>query len=293
MKKNIFYIGILLAIVIFSACEKNEPVLLSKKVVFFEKQSAAVAENSADPLEINLMVAAPEGSGGTDVSISFSTEGLDNPAVEGTDFTVSGTTASFDKYFGTQTITITPTDNDVYETDKYVYMILSSATNGYELGSEDTLMLTITDNEHPLAVVIGSYSATGVSYFNGDEAWSITTAPDADDVTKLWITGFVNAGQNLDIYGIVDVKAGTIQIPVGQDIYEDDTNPAELAGFYGPDGSDAIPEGGFITINFDADGNMTVADEYGSKITAGANQGYWFNVYKAGNVFTKAAKATK
>jgi len=292
MKKifvNISFFSLILMFV-FMSCEKQEAIIYSGKVVYFENSALAIPENSTSDLAIRLIAAGTKDAGGSGATMTLSTAGIDNPAIEGTDFTISGNTVSYDTYYGLDSVVLTPIDNDVYETDKYVDIIITSVTNGYEAGAKDTLRVTISDNEHPLALVIGTYSASATSYFNGAEVYDIRTAPDPDDETHLLITNFVNGGSNLVIYGIVDLNAGTIQIPVGQDLVASDTNPAEIAGFYGPDGATGIPDGGYISGSIDASGNITIADEYGSQINSGPNDGYWYNIYQSGAVWTKTAK---
>lgn len=289
MKKQFYIILVLIVAVVFSACQKNDPITLQEKFVMFETTGSAVAETN-NIIGIPVMIGAPGGQG-TTFNFEFSTTGVANPAVEGVDFTLvnSDKSFTFSNYYGIDTIWIQTIDNDVYDRDKQVNIVLTSPTNGYKLAAEKMHTLTISDNEHPLALVIGSYSASATSYFNGAETYVITTSPDPNDETHLIISNFVAGGSNLDIYGIVDLDSDpmTIKIPVLQDLVSSATNPAEIAGFYGPTGADEILEGGFITGNIDASGNITILDEYGSRINSGANDGYWYNIYQSGGVWTK------
>ncbi len=285
MKKMFVNISILSLIMmfVFTSCEKQEAIIYNGKIVYFDNSQLAIPENSTTPLSIDLIAAGTNGDGGTGATVTFSTDGIANPAIEGSDFTVSGNSVSFDTYYGLESITLTAIDNDVYETDKYVDLIITSVTNGYKAGAKDTLRITISDNEHPLALVIGTFSAAATSYFNGAEIYEITTAPDPDDETVLVITNMVSGGTNTTVYGTVDLDLMTIEFPVGQEIA---VGVATLEGFYGPSGATGIPDGGFITGNIDANGNITIADEYGSH----ANAGGWYNIYMSGGVWTKTAK---
>ena len=291
MKKiflSISFLSVLLMMFVTS-CEKEE-ILYEGKVVYFEEATQSVFENDATPFPIRIVVAGTEDAGGTDVTVEISTEGIDNPAIEGTDFDVDKKTFSFSKHYGIDSLMVTTSDNLVYEKDKFFDIVITSTTNGYVTATKDTIRVTVADNEHPLALVIGTYSTTATSYFNGGQIWDIVTSPDPSDETHLLIDNFVANGSNLTIYGIVNFDDMTLKIPVGQNIVDDASNPAQIMGFYGPDGATAIPDGGFITGNIDASGNISIADEFGARIYEGGNTGYWFNVFQADGVMTKSKK---
>ena len=292
MKKTQIYLWVLfLAMVTFTSCENlNEPIMLQEKFAGFQSSTGVISEDATTSIEIPVMIAATEGTGSS-VTFSFSIEGIDNPAIEGVDFTLvnASKTLTWSAAAGLENIEIMAIDNSVYDKDKKINIILSDPTNGYVLGADVSYTLTISDNEHPLALLLGSYSVAANSYFNGAEVYAVTTEPDPADDTHLIINGFVNGGSDLPIYGIVDLNAMTISIPVKQDMTSV-TYVSVLEGFFGPDGATGIPDGGFITGNIDKDGNITIADEYGSSITEGAYTGYWLNIYQSGAVFTKSKK---
>ena len=150
------------------------------------------------------------------------------------------------------------------------------------------LEVTATATE-PLILLIGSYSASANSYIYGSETYEITTYPDYQDKTKLWITNFIKGGTELNIYGIVDLDAMTISIPVGQLIVNDADAPAEISGYYGPNGLVKIADGGFITGNIDDEGNINIEDEYGSEISE-EPAGQFYNLYYSGANWTKTSK---
>jgi len=290
MKKVLIYFAsLLIGLSMFTSCEDtNEPILLQDgdKFIAFERTTASAAEEG-NAVGVLVYIAGVSGNGGS-VNFAFDTEGIANPAVEGVDFTVLNTdqTLNFATTYGYDTIWIQPIDNLEYDKDKKVNIVLSNPTNEFNLGANTTLTFTVVDNEHPLSLVIGSYSATATSYFNGGEAWNLSTYPDTEDETVLWFINLVNQGTNQDVFGVVDLDAMTIEFPVGQDIWIGATD-AVLDGFYGPSGADAIPTGGVITANIDANGNLTILDEFGAHIPGGNS---WYNIYQADGVFTKSAK---
>lgn len=290
MKKVLIYFAsLLIGLSMFTSCDDtNEPIILQDgdKFIAFENSTATVLEEG-DKVGILVYIAGVSGNGGS-VNFEFDTTDFANPAIQGVDFSVVNTdqTLNFASTYGYDTIWIQPIDNDIYDKDKKVSIILSNPTNDFNLGANYSLTLTVVDNEHPLSLVIGSYTATATSYFNGGETWTVSTYPDPDDETVLWFIDLVNQGTNLDVFGVVDLDAMTVELPVGQDIWESASQPAILSGFYGPSGADEIPTGGVITGTIDASGNITILDEFGSALT-GANDGFWYNIYQADGVLTK------
>ena len=295
MKKILINMGVVFFVALaFASCDKNEPILYSEKIVSFDAKTLAIEENRGSEFPVKMFIAGTEGDGGSELSLELSVEGLTNPAIEGEDFTIDGLSASFDTYYGMDSVMVTPIDNEERDEDKQFMLIISSVSNGYELGSWDTLTVTIADDEHPLALLIGTYSAQVNSYFNGPTTHEITTVPDPEDETRLIISNLVPGGTALDVYGIADLETGILRIPVGQDLVpESNANPAELQGWYGTEGEVVIEEGGFVTGIIDTDdGTISIQDWYGSQITEGTNEGLWFNIIIGGeSVWTKAGKS--
>jgi hypothetical protein len=88
------------------------------------------------------------------------------------------------------------------------------------------------------------------------------------------------------VYGIVNTDKTEIRIPVGQVVAISASYPdgIHLQGFYGPDGDDSIPDGGFITGAITANGTISILDWFGSNIN---NTNSWFNIFEADVVLTK------
>ncbi|MBR8537203.1 hypothetical protein KDU71_16655 [Carboxylicivirga sediminis] len=280
----------LAGIVLFASCDKNDPIVFKAgdQSVAFLSSSLQVAEGGNE-LSIPVSLAGLPGGGAVSIKYDVSIEGISKPAIEGTDFEViSSKTIEFSEGYGEAEIRIRTMNNDIYEGNKMFYLVFTDIANT-KPSAENMCMVTVSDDEHPLNIIIGTYDGLGISYFNGETVYTVSTKPDPDDVSKIVFTGFVPGGSNLDIYGVVDLDSKEIKIPVGQDIVKDDTNPAAINGWYGEEGDPAIPADGFITATFDDNGTITIHDWFGSKITEGVNDGLWFNIMQAGSVLTKAA----
>jgi len=284
MKQIFKYILIIgLGVIVFTSC-KEDPITISEKIVGFDGMSATISETSGTPIAIPIFSGSASGNG-TTVTFTFSTEGINNPAIEGEDFTLvnSTNTITFDKYYGTDTIFIQPIDNDIYDKDKKVKIVLGTPTNGYELTNTSVYTLTISDNEHPLALIIGTYTEKDYLYSDGTlEATytdAITIGPHPDDETKVIINNFWDGG-GYDIEADVDLSTNSMVILPGQIIY--------VSGTYGDCKMVRIAGGAYdnangINCTIDANGNIET-ESWAALVSAGA-----FGNYER-SVLTKSVK---
>jgi hypothetical protein len=242
MKNTYKLLYIFMMAVIFTSC-KNDPIMFdqSKTFVAFATSSAAVMETE-NALDIPVMVASVPGSPAVTVNFEVSTEGIANPAVEGTDFTiVSGGSVDFPEGSGYAMITIHPIHNNLFTGNKSFELVLTSNSKNYPTGAENVMTITLKDNEHPLAKWIGTYLVNAVSYGNPgawDETWLVTTDSDPDDVTKLIITG-VGAEGSGPIKATVNLEEMSISLSPGQllgDVYGYGT----IAVYKGTDAGDDV-----------------------------------------------------
>ncbi len=256
-------------VVIFTSC-KNDPIMFDKSKTFvaFTTSSAAVMETE-NALDIPVMVAGLPGSPAVTVNFEVRTEGISNPAVEGTDFTiVSPGSVDFPQGSGYSYITVHPIHNDLFTGNKSFELVLTTNSKNYPTGAENVIKVTLKDNEHPLADWIGTYNVTAVSYGKPgewDEGWLVTTEPDPDDITKLIITGV--AGSSEPIIATLNLEEMSITLAPGQtlgDVYGYGT----IAVYKGTDaGDDVILDEPLVGI-LEEDGTIKV-DLWGHFITDG------------------------
>ncbi len=227
MKKDFFKINFILAIIIIiQGCQKEYPIVFdrSASVVGFSKSTLTIKENGGDGV-VNIYLGAMTGMAATDVSVEVSVEGIPNPAVEGTDFTIPS--KNVPAGVGETAITITPVDNNLFQGNKQFKLIIKSNSKSYPISAQNTMIITITDDEHPLKAWIGTYKVNAVSYGNPgnwDELWTVTTTPVDGKLNQLYITGF-GYGSTVNAIATLDLAALTITINSGQDLGE----------AYGPD----------------------------------------------------------
>ena len=225
MKNAIFKTLIMLvAILLVTACE-DEKVMVSKsiKLVGFNASSVVIPESQTG--DVSLFLGAASGKSVT-VTLQVSTEGISSPAVEGTDFTLSTMTPELTT--GDTEITITTIDNDQFTGDKYFDLVIVASEN-YQTAAENTIRVTISDDEHPLKNWLGVYDVDATSYSGYDETWTVIISPVAGELDQVNLVGISNSSD--PIIATIDKDALTITIESGQ-LYEAYGYGAEGCGLY-------------------------------------------------------------
>ncbi len=207
------------------SCKKEELTFdQDNAFIAFQDASGSISEGATEALTFELYYAS-RSTGNVSVTLEFDATGMDNPAVEGVDFTVlSSKTISFDNNL-VQVVEIEAIDNDLRDRNRSVNITLTSNGDtpiGKGTGVNGTYLLTIIDNEHPLSRWIGSYSVEADSYgdviegeLDGawDEVWEVTTSPVDDDETVLEVVGI--ALGDLPVIASFDLESMTITLPSG------------------------------------------------------------------------------
>lgn len=254
----------------------------SEAFVAITKTTAAGAETSKT-LEIPVMLTSLAGLQG---SVDFViTPDSAAGAVEGTHYTVanSSRTLTFTKEEPVQNIVINIIDNDVFEGDKKFTVSLSNV-QGAKLGANVTCDVTIEDDEHPLAFILGPAKAKGASYYDGETEWEMRFEKDAEDISKVWIYGLIpgTVTSKYPVYGTVNEDKTELHIPLGQVCVVSSSYPLiKLGGFKGVEGEEDMADSDYLTFSIAEDGTMTAPnDEWYVALVysdeAGANLlGYW------------------
>lgn len=232
--------------------------------------------------------------GGIETTVNFEVAPAETAgAIEGKHYTIEGSKSlTFKKDAPTQKITLNIIDNDTFDGDvKFTIKLLDP--EGVQLGASKTCSVTIEDDEHPLLFILGTLSAKGPSYFNGDSEWEVRIAKDDSDLSKVWIYNLVPGGSSSSspVYGIVNDEKTEIRIPVGQEVAVSSSYPHILLnGYYGEEGDEKIPTGGYLTGTIAEDGTITLQDWFGSQVfsdDAASNSLGWYNLMQAGVTLKK------
>ena len=179
-----------------SSCDKSDLTLSSDvKYVEFDATSFSAIENSTEIIKIPVYLTTTDK--GLKTEVTFDIYGIgDNKAVEGVDYIIVEPSKQYLLNGSTiyDTIQIKLIDNSVIDRDKMLQIDIKTADNGVKIGlDKPSTVVTIIDDEHPLAQFFGEYIVTAKSYYNGDVSWvsQIVAVPgksDELDIVNLWIT---------------------------------------------------------------------------------------------------------
>ena len=266
-----------------ASCDKNEPNVFDDKDAFVAFDAVSVSynedySNEGATFKIPVTLASVKGLEET-VKFEIVTP-EQKAAVAGVNYELVTTTGvlSFDAEHRTQYIEFKTMPDGEYTGDlKFSVKLLESET--LAVGSESECTVTICDIDHPLTFMLGSYTATGVNYWNGPVTWTMTFYKDAEDDHKVWIDNLFQvdnwAAEDTRYYGIVSDDNTTLNIPFGQtsEYLYSNGKPITLLGFDG--------EGGYDTGSVDV---KIVVD--GAKVTLdfGTEWGFWVWIEGAGNL---------
>lgn len=290
MKINKLTYGLLAATMFsFASCDINEyPKFDNANAFVAIQQTSASISETGEELSIPVMLTS---LGGMNGSVDFEiTPDEQKGAVEGTHYTIlnDSKTLNFTADAATQYIKFKIIDNDVFGGDVKMTITLKNA-QGVQLGASKTCVVTIEDNEHPLAFILGTMTAIGYDYFSGgaEEEWTATFEKDPADLTKVWIYNICSGGCSLPVYGIVNEEKTEIRIPVGQATANTSSNDVILEGFR-DNGETDIENGDCIIGKISEDGTITIEDWFGAHAySAGTtNSAGWYAI-EMGGVFKK------
>lgn len=289
---KILTVGAALAAMV--SCDLNQtPVFDDSKDAFaaFDITSVTVNEN-AGTVSIPVTIASREPR---KVAVAYAT--ADGSAKAGVNFGLTDQSAvlQFDGTARTQNVVININDLAGEYTGDLSFSVSLVSAGDLNLGANATCTVRISDLDHPLAAILGAYTAKAHDYFDGvDAQWSATFEKDASDISVVWVSGITASTGSDPVYGNVatDSETGeftTITIPFGQTISWNSSYDAMLVGF--KDGGYYMPEGNIVLTNTAA-GWVNQDAEWGwgwlaySKGDPTAIAG-WLEAYMPGGTFTK------
>ena len=152
--------GLALSAMVLTSCRDNDYPTFNDADAFVAMQSAAYVVGEKDnSIEIPVMLTSLSGLEKT-VEFTITPDSVAG-AVEGTHFTLENESKSltFTKDQPTQTIKLKIIDNNSYD-GNVKFNISLAKTEGLNLGANSNCVVTIRDDEHPLAAFLGTYSAS-------------------------------------------------------------------------------------------------------------------------------------
>jgi hypothetical protein len=221
MKRTIYTL-LLLAFGAFSvaSCDLNNTPVFSESDAFVAvKKSSLAVKESVGTIQIPVQLSSISG-----VSSTVSYKAVNGTAVEGTDFELvdGSATLTFSASERVQYIAVKILPHTGVYTGDLNFAIQLSDGGSVALGNEIKCTVTINDLDHPLAAILGTYTATGNCHWDGIVNWQMEILKDATDVTKVWFYNICYLsrggwdGNDTMIYGIVNEAKTQITVPLGQ-----------------------------------------------------------------------------
>ena len=201
-----FFSVIAVAIIALASCQSlnQDPVFNDEDAfVAFDLASATIAEDGG-MISIPVTLASVEG-----LSSAVSYEFIDGSAVLGKNYKPVDESGilNFSKDNRTAKIDVQIIDNPGVFTGDIKFTIKFKSTGSVKEGAENSCVITISDNDHPLSAILGKYIATPPGSSSGYGPYEVTIDKDPDDLTMVWFYGLspiaTNNGSTKGLYGNV------------------------------------------------------------------------------------------
>ena len=269
MKKLYSVIALAAGLVMLASCDLNKEPVFNDSDAFVAFDNAALSFSETDgEVSIPVTLASLNGK-----STTVSYEAANGTAKSGVNFElVDGAgTLSFTPDARTQYIKVRILDPEVeYEDGERVgglytgdlkFTISFKSTGDVAASRQNACTVTIKDVDHPMSALLGDYSMTAESYFNGPVDWTMSILKDENDDHMVWFFNIfaVDGWADTDTmyYGNVDADMTTITIPLGQE--SEYTRPTGYhLTLYGIDADLNDYQTGNLTVTIEKDANGKV-----------------------------------
>ena len=217
MNKVYKFLAAALALSAMFACSKlNETPSFddSKAFAAFDVTSLTVNEN-VGIVRIPVTVASIEPKS---VAVAYTVE--DGTAKAGVNYSLVDESAvlAFDGKARTMYIELNITNLAGEYTGDVSFTVSLVKPGSMDLGASSKCTVRISDLDHPLADILGTYVVTATDFAQGDVSWEMTLSKDENDVTVVWIDYVcpLAMGNSMAVYATVSPDHKTISIPCGQ-----------------------------------------------------------------------------
>lgn len=255
----------------------------SEAFAAFDLTSVTVNEN-AGTVSIPVTIASVDPK---QVSVVY--EVVAGTAVQNENYTLTdpSSVVAFDGQARTMDVVLNIVDLAGEYTGDLSFTVNLVSAGNLKLGANKSCTVKISDLDHPLAEILGTYTGSGNGYWDGDATWAVTFSKDDVDENIVWIQGIINDIPSSCLYygRVTDYQNGdwTIVMPVGQKV-----SGNYLYSLLWFDGSSGDDESGSIVLT--RDNNGTYTSDNGIAIycyyTDGSAAGWW-NIYNPVVTYTK------
>lgn len=273
MKKIILLLNVF-ALCLLASCNPNKIAEFDDKDAFvaFGGANYAISEDGAS-IKVPVTLASVKG-----LETTVTVEGVDGTAKAGVDYNLATSSLQFNSTTRTAYVEVNIINRPGEYTGDLNFTLKFSNLGGVNAGFQSTTTVTINDLDHPLSFILGEYTASGVSYYDGPITWTMTLKKDPADDSKVWFDNIFGdagwAGDDTMFYGVVSPDKTTITIPLGQTSEYTYSNgkPLILLGLTsdlkGYDSGNVI---------------VTIKDE-GKNLDFGKEYGFWVQIIDTGNI---------
>ncbi|MEG0519367.1 MAG: Calx-beta domain-containing protein [Bacteroidales bacterium] len=265
MKKILTYLNtIILIALLLVSCNPNRYATFDDADAFvaFDAPNVKVNEN-AGFIEVSITLASVQG-----VNTTIKCIATDGKAISGKDYLLDGDgSLVFDSQNRTQKLKVKIINNPGRYTGDLDFTLTFVNTGTVNVGAASKCVVSILDLDHPLASILGDYTASGSNPEDGTSlSWTMTLRKDPTDVSKIWFYNIANLGSwamdDIMYYGVVNKDLTTITIPVGQEskyAYSNGNHVALLSLNANGDDNDE----GSITVKILENGKKFKFEEFG------------------------------
>lgn len=273
MKKIILLLNVF-ALCLLASCNPNKIAEFDDKDAFvaFGGANYAITEDGTS-IKVPVTLASVKG-----LDATVTVEGVDGTAKAGVDYNLATSSLQFNSTTRTAYVEVNIINRPGEYTGDLNFTLKFGNLGGVNAGFQSTTTITINDLDHPLSFILGEYTASGVSYWDGPITWTMTLKKDPADDSKVWFDNIFGnaswAGDDTMFYGVVSQDKTTITIPLGQTSEYTYSNgkPLILLGLtsdlYGYDSGNVI---------------VTIKDD-GKNLDFGKEYGFWVQIVDTGNI---------
>lgn len=234
MKKIVIFLSVAALSVVAASCSNlnTEPSFDDRNAfVEFDKNSKVVKEDDG---EISIPVTLCSLKGIED-AVSF--EVKDGKAKAGTDFELVDGTAvlNFDSSNRTRNIKIKVIEHKGEYTGDLDFTIALKSAGTAGIGMVKKCKVTIQDNDHPLAAILGAYTGSVTEYNKTAKTWTCNLTKDENDVTVVHIDAILpvcEGSKKFGFTGTVNETKDQITFKSGQQCLEYEESPDDFFALY-------------------------------------------------------------
>lgn len=210
---------LLVSVGFFTACEELDYTYSGPALSSFSNEVTHGFYVTNSNSSIDTIVVGVTTISGAARTIDFSVDEA-STAVSGTHFTIESATVTIPANSAVGYILVKGIYSGFSDPMDFRSLILNlEPSSGIDVAPFDNQFLLLLSQFSRVTPWLGTYSVAAASYGdpgNWDEVWTVTTSADPSNANNIIMTGI--AGSPNGITAILDLDAGTVTIPLGQDL---------------------------------------------------------------------------